>query len=315
MEYSVLNNQVNIITHYNKEFVNSVKLIPGRTFDPITKIWSVPVNLVTTPMIHELVQKFNMFKTGDEDLCYTPVNDQIEILKPEVKKTLEFLKLNHSPRDYQLDGICYSLISKKVLNGSDMGTGKTYTTIFTIEVGDLFPCLLVVPASVKYNWEMQWKKINPNREVYISNGKFESKDVVITTYDSLGKNIIADGKKKVVLKNKEILDIGFKSIVCDESQNIKESKTVRSKALKKIIKGVGYIFLLTGTPVMNRPSELINPLNILGYFNTLFGSWKNYIFRYCDAKETRFGLDYSGASNLKELNERLSRLCYFVSIP
>jgi intein/homing endonuclease len=35
-----------------------------------------------------------------------------------------------------------------------------------------------------------------------------------------------------------------------------------------------------------------------------------YCSRNCDAKQTRWGLDYDGASNIKELHERLKKLCY-----
>lgn len=93
--------------------------------------------------------------------------------------------------------------------------------------------------------------------------------------------------------------------------NCKSSKSLRGKIAKEMVKGVEYRFLLTGTPILNRPSELIHPLNLLDRFNELFYNWKSFVYRFCDAHPTHFGLDYKGASNLKELNDILKCSCYF----
>lgn len=62
---------------------------------------------------------------------------------------------------------------------------------------------------------------------------------------------------------------------------------------------------------MNRPQELINILEILGRFRELFPNLQYYLYRYCNAKKTRFGLDCSGASYTSELNEIITHYCYF----
>lgn len=93
--------------------------------------------------------------------------------------------------------------------------------------------------------------------------------------------------------------------------NCKNPKSIRSKICKELAKNIDYIFLLTGTAIMNKPVELVNPLNILGKFNELFGGWKSFIYRFCDAYETPFGLDVKGASNTLELNAILKENCYF----
>jgi intein/homing endonuclease len=93
--------------------------------------------------------------------------------------------------------------------------------------------------------------------------------------------------------------------------NCKNSSAKRSKAVRKISKDVPHKILLTGTPVINQPSEIINQLKILGVFKDVFGGWMQFTDRYCDRQDSQFGQwDISGASNLKELHKRLTGNCY-----
>lgn len=62
---------------------------------------------------------------------------------------------------------------------------------------------------------------------------------------------------------------------------------------------------------MNRPQELINILRILGRFKEIFPDSLYYLYRYCAAKKTRFGLVCTGASCTMELNKIIRHYCYF----
>jgi uncharacterized protein (DUF3820 family) len=71
-----------------------------------------------------------------------------------------------------------------------------------------------------------------------------------------------------------------------------------------------YLWLLTGTPVLNRPVELYPLLRAIQPGE--FYSFQEYAERYCDPKAIQYygsgrrpGMDYSGASNLAELSQRL----------
>jgi SWI/SNF-related matrix-associated actin-dependent regulator 1 of chromatin subfamily A len=60
--------------------------------------------------------------------------------------------------------------------------------------------------------------------------------------------------------------------------------------------------MITGTPALSRPLELFTILTVLR--PEVFSHFKDFGNRYCDPKPRRFGpagIDYGGASNLKEL--------------
>jgi len=60
---------------------------------------------------------------------------------------------------------------------------------------------------------------------------------------------------------------------------------------------------------MNNPKELIPQLDILGRLDSMGGFW-TFAKTYCDAKQTSFGWDFSGRSNLDDLHKKLNDVCF-----
>lgn len=223
------------------------------------------------------------------------------VSESEINLISQYIKdggYNIKPKPYQITGCTYMLKNKTCINADDMGLGKTFQAILTTEVAELFPCLVIAPGFLKYNWEKQWNRVNIRNISVASSTKINlDAEVIIINYDILARY------------SAQLSKIKFRSLVVDESHFVKNSKAQRSKAVYKISKKIEYKFLLSGTPVLNKPAELVHQLKILGIFDKLFIDWKKFIYRYCNAKKTRFGLDYSGASNLIELNEILRLHC------
>ena len=92
--------------------------------------------------------------------------------------------------------------------------------------------------------------------------------------------------------------------------NCKNEDANRTQNFKEISEDVPYKLLLSGTPITNRPSELISQLKILDVFEEEFGGWWEYVNAHCDAHRNNWGWDISGASNLEELHEKLISTCY-----
>jgi SWI/SNF-related matrix-associated actin-dependent regulator 1 of chromatin subfamily A len=60
------------------------------------------------------------------------------------------------------------------------------------------------------------------------------------------------------------------------------------------------ILLLSGTPILARPNEFYNLLRILR--PDIFYSFRQFALRYCSPKESYFGIDWTGSSNMRELH-------------
>jgi intein/homing endonuclease/superfamily II DNA or RNA helicase len=214
--------------------------------------------------------------------------------------------LNGSPYPYQKAGIRYGIKAERVLIADSMGLGKSLEALGIVEAVKAYPAVIVAPASLKLNWEKEIRKWLPNRSTIVMNTSTKpqdlvGKDFIIVNYEVLFDARISSGNK--------FKKIPYQAVVFDESHYIKSKDAKRTTAAIKLAKKARYRINLTGTPIVNRPSDLIPQLQALDRLNE-FGGWEQFVLRYCNAKKTPFGWDISGSSNLAELNEKLRATCY-----
>lgn len=239
--------------------------------------------------------------------------------RKDIELLIDNLPLLKKPRSYQMDYLYYAVNHGNHINGSSVGTGKSLCSVLYAEMLDLFPCMVVCPASVKSGWLREWKETNPNRRVSIISTSsppedFEA-DVIVINYDILGKRVTKEnGKTSLEIRLDGMKKKSFSLVIADEIHFLKNRKSIRSKSFKKLIHKVPSVIGLTGTLIMNRPAELLNILMLIERIKEIAPNdqYHHYFFeRYCNMKETNFGLDISGASNIKELNRLLKECCYF----
>lgn len=295
---------------YDERLVKEIKRFVGAGYNPENKEWYIPFTLPTVAPLQKWLHD-NGFVEG---MNYYPSKRVLGYQEPPVIITPEDVAIackelgfKRMPRPYQCEGIAYMINHGNCINGDDCGLGKTMQTIMTLELMDAFPALVITPASVKYNWKKEWEKWNPNRTVGVvgRKKKFDENvwqnDVIIINYDILGER----GLDKPTAKFKELLKKRWASCVMDEIHFLKSEKALRTKMAKKIVKTVPHVWGLTGTLTQNKPADLIQPFTIIRRFEDIFGSTKEFKYRYCNAKMTVFGMDCSGFSNLEELHELL----------
>lgn len=300
---------------YDPELVKEVKSFANSGFNPELREWYVPVHITTSAAVQKWLADHN-FREGR---IYTPSRRVVEYQEPpevitadDVLAACKEISLKRTPRHYQAEGIAYMINHGNCINGDDCGLGKTGQAIVTVELMDVFPTLVICPASVKYNWKKEWQKWNPARTVGIveSGRNYDESvwdsDVVVINFDILGER----STDKPKAKYKELLNKYWGSCIIDEIHFLKSEKAMRTRMTKKITKPIVHIWGLTGTLTQNRPLELVQPYQILRRFTEVFGGTLEFKFRYCDAKKTMFGFDASGFSNLEELHELLRMAGY-----
>ena len=279
---------------YDPKIVDAVRQIPQRKFEASTKYWLIPADHTVVNYV-EVFSKYFEFEVTQEVL------DRMEQLKIPPSTDIEIPSLKMTLRNFQRLGVSYAKRSERCFIADDMGLGKTCESIATVESLKAYPCLVACPASVKLNWQKEISMWTDRLSTIVSGEKSENclydGDFVIINYDILSHH------------QKQLESVGFKSIILDESHYVKGHKSQRTKVVKSIAKKIRYRFALTGTPVLNKPRELIAQLDILDRLNSLGGFW-TFAKRYCDAKESNFGWDFSGHSNLDELHKKLSDTCF-----
>ena len=174
-------------------------------------------------------------------------------------------------RPYQMEGFRWLCTLGKAGFGGiladDMGLGKTLQMMaylaFSRAEGETRPALVVCPASLVYNWAAEFARFSPETRVAVVAGDKrervraiaaacgetaadadapEAADVLITSYDLMKRDVTAYSQGD------------FSCVVLDEAQYIKNAATKAAKAAKQLPASVR--FVLTGTPIENRLSEL-----------------------------------------------------------
>ena len=297
---------------YDADVVYAVKAITGRQWNSKAKTWSAPLtsgwealgvagahDFEIAPEVEAAIDEDVYEQSHREDLStahdYDLVIDGLGTTHPVTGAAIEL-------RPFQKAGVAYALDAKRCFIADEMGLGKTVQSLAAIQGADAYPVLVVCPASLKMNWEREVRMWLPGKTVHIVDNKagVKNADVVVINYDILAK-------QKDALKA-----VGFQSLVFDESHYVKTSGAQRTKALKEIAQAIpdsGLVLALTGTPVLNRPIELVSQLEIMDRIDDFGGSW-NFRKKYCAAKHNGYGWDFKGSSNADELNDLLRRTCY-----
>ena len=311
-----INKTLNLTFEFDNEIVNRIKACDYNTrWNAEFKQWIIPVNAYSKARAIQIIKDYNFQQVEqvfEEDVVVS--YKQTEVDYAYLRGLCDSRGFTYEPRDYQLEALGYALEKGNIINGDDVGLGKTFESIMYTETTNSFPCLVVVPASVKYNWQEKWLEITGNkREVAVieSSPKKSSpnnwnSEVVIINYDIIGKK---QGKGATV-KFEELIKTDWSMIIFDEAHFLKEKTSQRSMAAKKITKGDMKIQMLTGTAVMSRPVELWNLLVLAKRETQIAKDWMQFITRYCGGYRGKFGWVTDGATNVIELNRKLREVCY-----
>lgn len=305
---------------FDWETVNAVKKLIGRRWVSDKEYWTVPQSLENVKQLSRFSNKMNFAWSRNADKASDYIEEAaVADIKASKAKTarlkmpLTFGNSELKPYPFQKAGIKYSIGKDSVLIGDEMGLGKTIQAMGIVEYKQAYPCLVMCPSIAKINWKREIEAWLPNRTVQIINGgkgkeQYDT-DFVIINYDIIAKR--ADG----------LVGAEFQSLVADESHYLKNGRSKRGKKAVDIVYGnreedlpkygeaqpnkvIPLRILLSGTPIPNKPFELVNQLRLIGKLNE-FGGFAGFTNRYCDPQPSRFGVDYGGSANIEELNKRM----------
>jgi superfamily II DNA or RNA helicase len=251
---------------------------PGRFFGR-DGAWAVavPADPALAPHLSEFVAARPDLHVDDR------VAEVLEELVAEYERASETVALSHA-EDAELDdlelggelhpfqraGVRYALARRRTFIADEQGLGKTVQALAAIEADDAFPAVVVCPASMKLMWEREGSHWLPNRTIAVLDGRTDSTwtekaaeaEIVVLNYDILEAHA------------ERLARLEPRALILDESHYVKNPGARRTKAAVRLAEGLpeGALRLaLTGTPILNRPDELISQLRALGRLRD-FGS-------------------------------------------
>lgn len=251
----------------NKEKINKIKRkLSEIVHDNVDGTYRVPINEYFS------FQEFLNEIGGEEILSesYKKFISELKDFQPNenfrLSEDLERRLIDNGIflRPYQRAGISWIYwLAKHNLHGilaDDMGLGKTIQTILgfyliMLEDEEQGNILVITPKSVVEFWRREIERVikkdefciyeylGPNRDhmIFLNNTK---PSIFLTTYETISRDI----------DDKELYKIPFHTIILDEATKIKNVDALRTKSIKRL--NSLHRFVLTGTPIENRPLEL-----------------------------------------------------------
>ena len=126
------------------------------------------------------------------------------------------------------------------------------------------------------------------------------------------KSLKKDTIKKCLEESPMFLE-NFDCVVLDEAHKLSNNTSIRYRTIEDFLKrsNIPYVFLLTGTPLTNKPMNLYHILKLIDADITR--DYQYYVKRYCDGKTLKLktGKEImlsNGATNLDELKEKIKHV-------
>jgi SNF2 family DNA or RNA helicase len=169
---------------------------------------------------------------------------------------VDLLLKEYEVYDYQITGVWHLVSNTSALLADDMGLGKTRQSVVAADIlhrlqPDIDGKLLIIcPASLIINWTREILMIDPSATIATQKWDDDAKWIV-TNYERLADLVPRANR--------------FLTMIIDEAHFLKESTLVRTRLAFDIAAKVPHRFLLTGTPILNRESEIHTLLRLSGH--------------------------------------------------
>jgi SWI/SNF-related matrix-associated actin-dependent regulator 1 of chromatin subfamily A len=201
---------------------------------------------------------------------------------------------------YQKEGVRrIEAFGGRALLADEMGLGKSLQSLWYARETDAFPCVVVCPAYLKWNWEEEARKhLNMRAEVLEGTrpprreGFKLSRPLVVINYDILRPWL------------KYLRAMKPKLVILDEGHYLISRSSIRTRACVRLCKGIPSVLALSATPITIRPAGLWPVLNILR--PQKFPNFYSWGHKFCGAKKNPWGWEFNGATRLKLLHKILT---------
>ena len=300
---------------YKASIVQVLRGFYSRRWHQDKKCWELPYDCMSELKYLLPNEKFNIIGEPCDTKKYREKELDLNIPLPECKTT---------PFNYQKDVYAEAMNFNKYILNLEMGTGKSMISLLTMkkrmELGQINRCLIIpCVASLKYNWQEEIRKHLGEESLVLGNrrnrkGRWSVKSNaekladlenlpqgskwLITNVESFRDKNIKEAVKKLIKKGE------IDALIIDEVHKLVSPRAQQTKAILSLAPLIPYTLLLTGTILLNRPTDLFVPLKLIDAETKSFTVFKNF---YC-VMGGYGGYQIVGYKHLDELQHRLSEV-------
>lgn len=179
----------------------------------------------------------------------------------------------------------------RVLLTYECGLGKTITSLFTLKnFPTLYPALIICKSALQVQWMKEslgilGEGVTP---ILLTNGKqypLKKFNPITGLQEPFPIHIISFDMLRRM--GDKLDQFGFKTIIIDECQHIKDLKVERTKQVQRLCEQAKHVLALSATPIKNNAGEYFPILNILQ--PTMFPIQDAFLRNHCSSFLTNAG--------------------------
>ena len=129
------NKTLNLQFEFNSDIVNRIKACDYNTrWNPEFSQWIIPINTYSKDRAISIIKDYSfkqVVETIEDDVVVS--YKQTEVDYAYLKGLCDAKGFAYTPRDYQLEALGYALEKGNIINGDDVGLGKTFESIMYAE--------------------------------------------------------------------------------------------------------------------------------------------------------------------------------------
>jgi SWI/SNF-related matrix-associated actin-dependent regulator 1 of chromatin subfamily A len=253
--------------------------MPGARWDPNGKFWRVSLALRDRKLLLEIADQLGL--DVDPSLREFPPS---EAARNAAEAGLY---------GYQVEGVDWLAGRPRALLADEPGLGKTVQCLFALP--DQAAVLVLCPASVKYNWKAEANRWRPEVAVEVLEGNRSFRlprpgEILVANYEILPdelellSDLTFNPDSQTAIRNVHL--------ILDEVHKVKNYKTQRTQVVKVLTGWVKVVWGLTGTPLLNRPSELWTILKTLGLDREVFETYEQFLELFNASRKEWGGIEW-----------------------
>jgi len=201
--------------------------------------------------------------------------DEVRRLRDSAHGQLEarLETIGRSLYDFQVEGVEFLRSNRQCLLADEMGLGKTVQALCALP--EKAHGIIVAPRSLLYNWKDEGESWRPDLSFDVVDrsglrgtipGEF-----IIATPDAVRLHH-ADHAIPMAMEPPPVRSV----CVLDEAHMYKTCDASRTKAIRRLVAHYDCCWLMTGTPLANKPPDLWHVLQTADLGRMMFGHWGRF---------------------------------------
>ncbi len=211
----------------------------------------------------------------DDELYVGHTDEAMELRCDAHHQSIMLAKaVNRELYPFQQLGVQFLQANRDCLLADEMGLGKTVQALMALP--HHAHGLIVAPKSLVHTWACEGAAWRPDLQFTVLKRDelraTEPGEFIITTPDAVRLHHENNG----IPYNYDAPEVNS-YLILDEAHYYKTADTARTKAIARLVTHYDNRWLLTGTPLANKPPDLWCVLNSIGLARRMFGSWGRFV--------------------------------------